>query len=175
LGKLNVKIRQEEPCDYNAVYQVVTESFLTQNHTEEPDYLNGLRTKSEFIPQLSLVAETEDRIIVGQIALHQTTISYSNSKDIQLTVSPLSVSPSCFGRGVGSALLREGLKIARQMGYKVVFLWGDPNFYSKFGFVPSYKFNIYHKDFQERKVDFIMVYQFCENALEGNKGMIDIY
>jgi len=61
------------------------------------------------------------------------------------------------------------------MGYKVVFLWGDPNFYSKFGFVPSYKFNIYHKDFQERKVDFIMVYQFCENALEGNKGMIDIY
>ena len=41
------------------------------------------------------------------------------------------------------------------MGYKVVFLWGDPNFYSKFGFVPSYKFNIYHKDFQERKVDFM--------------------
>lgn len=155
MGKLNVKIRQEESCDYNAVYQVVTESFLTQNHTEEPDYLNGLRTKSEFIPQLSLVAETEDGIIVGQIALHQTTISYSNSKDIQLTVSPLSVSPSCFGRGVGSALLREGLKIARQMGYKVVFLWGDPNFYSKFGFVPSYKFNIYHKDFQERKVDFM--------------------
>ena len=116
-----MKIRQEEPCDYNAVYQVVTESFLTQNHTEEPDYLNGLRTKSEFIPQLSLVAETEDGIIVGQIALHQTTISYSNSKDIQLTVSPLSVSPSCFGRGVGSALLREGLKIARQMDIKLCF------------------------------------------------------
>ena len=70
MGKLNVKIRQEESCDYNAVYQLVKESFLTQNHTEEPDYLNGLRTKAEFIPQLSLVAETEDGIIVGQIALH---------------------------------------------------------------------------------------------------------
>jgi predicted N-acetyltransferase YhbS len=61
------------------------------------------------------------------------------------------------------------------MEYKDVFLWGDPNFYSKFGFVPSYKFNIFHKDFQEQKVDFIMVYQLCENALEGKKGMIDIY
>jgi predicted N-acetyltransferase YhbS len=175
LDKLSVKIRQEQSYDYDVVYQLVKESFLTENHTEEPNYLNALRTKSEFIPELSLVAETEDGIIVGQIALHQTTVNYSNSQDVQLTVSPLSVSPKCFGRGVGSALLREGLKIAREMEYKVVFLWGDPNFYSKFGFVPSYKFNIFHKDFQEQKVDFIMVYQLCENALEGKKGMIDIY
>ena len=175
MGKLNVKIRQEQSCDYDAVYQLVKESFLTQNHTEEPDYLNALRTKSEFIPELSLVAETEDGIIVGQIALHQTTVNYSNSQDVQLTISPLSVAPKYFHRGVGSTLLQEGLKVAQKMGYKVAFLWGDPNFYSKFGFTPSYKFNIFHKDFQERKVDFIMVYQFCENALEGNKGMIDIY
>jgi predicted N-acetyltransferase YhbS len=175
MGILNVKIRQEQSCDYDAVYQLVKESFLAENHTEEPDYLNALRTKSDFIPELSLVAETEDSIIVGQIALHQTTISYSNSQDVQLTVSPLSVSPKCFRRGVGSALLREGLKLAREMGYKVVFLWGDPNFYSRFGFVPSYKINIFHKHFQEREVDFIMVYQLCENILDGKKGMIDIY
>jgi predicted N-acetyltransferase YhbS len=175
LDKLNVKIRQEQPCDYDVVYQLVKESFLTENHTEEPDYLNALRTKSEFIPELSLVAETEDGTIVGQIVLYQTTINYYNSQDVQLVVSPLSVSPKCFRRGVGSALLREGLKIARDMGYKAVFLWGNPNFYSKFGFVPSYKFNLFHKNFQEQKVDFIMVYQVCENALEGKKGMIDIY
>ena len=175
MDKLNVKIRQEQSYDYDVVYQLVKESFLTENHTEEPDYLNALRTKSEFIPELSLVAETEDGIIVGQIAIYQTTINYQNSQDVQLTVSPLSVSPKYFRRGVGSALLREGIKIAREMGYKVVFLWGNPNFYSKCGFVPSYKFNIFHKEFQERKVDFIMVYQLCENALEGKKGMIDIY
>ena len=175
MDKLRVKIRQEQPDDYDAVYQLVKESFLTQNHTEEPDYLKALRTKAEFIPELSLVAETEDGIIAGQIAIHQTTINYADAEDVQLTVSPLSVSPKFFNRGVGSALLREGLKIAREMGYKVVFLWGDPNFYSKHGFVPSYKFNIFHKNFQERKVEFIMVYQLCENALKGKKGMIDIY
>lgn len=175
MDKLSVKIRQEQSGDYDAVYQVVKESFLTENHTEEPDYLNALRTKSDFIPELSLVAETEDGVIVGQIALHQTTIDYSISQDVQLTVSPLSVSPKFFRRGVGSALLREGLKIAREMEYKVVFLWGDPNFYSKYGFVPSYKLNIFHKHFQEKKVNFIMLYQLCENALDGKKGMIDIY
>jgi putative acetyltransferase len=175
LDKLYVKIRQEQPGDYDAVYRLVKESFLTQNHTEEPDYLKALRTKAEFIPELSLVAVTEDGIIVGQIAIHQTTINYSDSQDVQLTVSPLSVSPKCFRRGVGSALLREGLKIALEMGYKVVFLWGDPDFYSKHGFVPSCKFNIFHKQFQEQKVDIIMAYQICENALKGKKGMIDIY
>jgi predicted N-acetyltransferase YhbS len=175
LDKLNIIIRQEQSYDYDVVYQLVKESFLTENHTEEPDYLNALRTKSEFIPELSLVAETEDGTIAGQIVLYQTTINYDDSQDVQLVVSPLSVAPKYFRRGVGSALLREGLKIAREMGYKAVFLWGNPNFYAKCGFVPSYKFNIFHKDFQEQKVDFIMVYQLYENALEGKEGMIDIY
>jgi predicted N-acetyltransferase YhbS len=175
LDKLNVIIRQERSSDYDVVYQVVKEAFLTDNHTEEPDYLNGLRTKPEFIPELSLVAETEESTIVGQIVLYQTTISYSNFQDVQLVVSPLSVSPKYFRKGIGSALIREGLRIAREMGYKVVFLWGNPNFYSKCGFVPSYKFNIFHTKFQDKKVDFIMVYQLCENALDGKKGIIDIY
>ncbi len=175
MDKLNVKIRQEQSSDYDVVYQLVKESFLTENHTEEPDHLNALRIKSEFIPELSLVAETEDGTIVGQIVLYQTTINYYNSQDVQLVVSPLSVSPKCFRRGVGSVLLRKGLIIAREMGYKIVFLWGNPNFYSKCGFVPSYKFNIFHKDFQEQRVDFIMVYQLCENALGEKKGVIDIY
>ena len=175
MDKLNVKIRQEQSYDCDVVYQLVKESFLTENHTEEPDYLNALRTKSEFIPELSLVAETEDGTIVGQIVLYQTTINYYNFQDVQLVVSPLSVSPKYFRRGVGSALLREGLRIAREMGYKAVFLWGNPNFYSKFGFIPSYKFNIFHKDFQEQKIDFIMVHQLSENALGGTKGIIDIY
>ena len=167
MDKLNVKIRQEQSYDYNLVYQLVKESFLTENHTEEPDYLNALRTKPEFIPELSLVAETEDGTIVGQIVLYQTTISHNNSQDVQLVVSPLSVSPKCFRRGIGSALLREGLRIAREMGYKAVFLWGNPDFYSKSGFVPSYKYNIFHKDFWGQNVNFIMVCQLCENALKG--------
>ena len=175
MDKLNIGIRQEQSHDYDAVHQLVKESFLTENHTEEPDYLNALRNKPEFIPELSLVAETEAGTIVGQIVLYQTTINYGISQDVQLVVSPLSVSPKYFRRGVGSALLREGLTIAQEMGYNSVFLWGNPNFYSKVGFIPSYKFNIFHNDFQDQNVDFIMVYQLCENALDGTKGIINIY
>ena len=175
MEKLNIKIRQEQPSDYEAVYQVVKEAFLTENHTEEPDYLNALRKTSGFVPDLSLVAETTGNIIVGQIVLSQTTINYYTSQDLQLVVSPLSVSPMFFRRGVGSALLREGLKIAQRMGYKAVFLWGNPDFYSKYGFVPAYEFNIFHKDYQEKKVNFIMVNQLYGNVLKGEKGIIDIY
>lgn len=175
MDKLKIIIRQEQPYDYDEVYRLVKESFLTENHTEEPDYLDALRTKPEFIPGLSLVAETDDGTIAGQIVLYQTTINYNDSQDVQLVVSPLSVLPLYFRRGVGSALLREGLKIGRETGYKAAFLMGDPGYYSRFGFMPSYKFNIFHKDYREQKVDFIMAYQLYENALDGKKGIIDIY
>ncbi len=175
MEKLKVTIRQEQPEDYSVVYRLVKEAFLTENHTEEPDYLNVLRTKPEFVPELSLVAETADGTVVGQILLSKTTINYLNSQDVQLVVSPLSVSPKYFRNGVGSSLLREGLKIARDLGYKTVFLWGRPEFYMRFGFVPSYKFNIFHTKFPEQKVDFIMMYQLKGNVLGREKGIIDIY
>lgn len=175
MKNLIINIRQEQPSDYDEVYELVRESFLTENHTEEPDYLNALRKQPEFISELSLVAETEDRTIVGQIVISKTVIEYDNSRDTQLVVSPLSVSPKHFRRGIGSALLREGLKIAKRMGYKAVFLWGNPEFYSKNDFVPSYRFNIYHKDFQDKNVDFIMVYELTKDNFSGEKGIINIY
>ena len=61
------------------------------------------------------------------------------------------------------------------MGYKAVFLWGNPEFYSKNDFVPSYRFNIYHKDFQDKNVDFIMVYELTKDNFSGEKGIINIY
>ncbi len=172
---LKINIRQERPADYDAVYQLVKESFLTENHTEEPDYLNALRKKPEFIPELSLVASIEDGTIVGQIAASRVIIQYPDSVDTQITISPLSVLPKYFRRGIGRALLREELKIAREVGYKAVFLWGRPDYYSKSGFEPSYKHNIYHVKFLEKNVDFIMVYQLQKDAFNGKKGVIDIY
>ena len=37
-------------------------SFATSSHADgtEPDYLNSVRKKDEFIPELALVAEDED-------------------------------------------------------------------------------------------------------------------
>lgn len=72
---LAISIRQETPEDYDEVYELVKVSFATQNHTEEPDYLNDVRKRDAFIPELSLVAQLESGQIIGQITLYKTNIS----------------------------------------------------------------------------------------------------
>jgi putative acetyltransferase len=51
-----------------------------------------------------------------------------------LALAPLSVDPGAQGRGVGSALVREALRVARRSGWAGVFVLGAPAYYRRFGF-----------------------------------------
>jgi Predicted acetyltransferase len=164
-------IRKETPLDYDEVYTMAKESFATSKHSDgtEQDYLNELRTKDTFIPELSLVAELDDKI-VGQIVLYKMQIA----DDVQLLLSPLSVHPDYFRQGIGASLIREGCRKAAVLGYKAVFLCGDYDYYSKFGFVPTYKHEIYHKSDTSKNADWCMVRELEEGWLADIKGFIDI-
>ena len=51
-----------------------------------------------------------------------------------LALAPVGVRPEHQGRGIGSALIREGLDRARDEGWTAVFVLGDPTYYQRFGF-----------------------------------------
>lgn len=170
-----INIRKETPNDYDEVYELVKASFSTENHIEEPDYLNEVRTRETFIPELSLVAQLDDGKIVVQITLYETNISCGNKNITELVLSPICVLPHYFRKGIASEMINESLSIAKRMGYKVVFLWGNPNFYSKFGFVPTYHYNIRHIQFDNKNVGFIMLKELIHDTLKDIHGTIDIY
>lgn len=174
-NELLIKIRQETPNDYDEVYELVKTSFATVNHTEEPDYLNEVRRRETFIPELSLVAQLDNGNIVGQITLYEMSISNENNNITQLVLSPICVLPQYFHKGIASEMIKESFNIAKRVGYRAIFLWGNPNFYSKFGFVPTYRYNIRHIQFINKNVDFIMVKELIEGTLNGISGTIDIY
>ena len=52
-------------------------------------------------------------------------------------LSPLGVLPEHQKRGIGSALVRRGLEAMAEQDTPLVFLEGDPRYYSRFGFVPG--------------------------------------
>jgi putative acetyltransferase len=52
-------------------------------------------------------------------------------------LSPLSVVPDQQRQGIGGLLVKQALADAAQMGAPMVFLEGDPRYYSRFGFRPG--------------------------------------
>lgn len=171
-----MNIRQETPNDYTEVYELVKKAFATTTFSDgtEPDYLNDLRHKDTFIPELSLLAENEEGRITGQIVLYKMTIKTTDGEIEQLLLSPISVHPDYFGRGIARQMMKTAFAKAIDLGYTAVFLCGDPAFYSKFGFQATFKHRIYHVDDKEKNADWCMVKELKESTLEGMQGTVDI-
>ena len=80
---------------------------------------------------ISLVAGNNAGVI-GNIIF--TRGSVAGNEGGAALLAPLAVAPTCQGQGVGTALVREGLRRLESEGIGLVFVLGDPAYYSRFGF-----------------------------------------
>ncbi|MDR0841610.1 MAG: N-acetyltransferase [Christensenellaceae bacterium] len=170
-----MRIRQEQPADYAAVYELVKISFAAAPHGDgtEADYLNEVRKKDTFIPELSFVAVLEDRI-VGQIVLYKTSIATGGGARTELVLSPICVHPGCFGRGIATAMIEFALARAKELHYHAVFLCGAPDFYGKRGFVPTYEHGLIHIKDASGTAKWSMVRELYPGSLKGITGAISM-
>lgn len=132
-------IRKEEPKDYEIIYSVVKTAFEGAEHSDgnEQDLVNALRKGEAFIPDLSLVAEIDGKI-VGHIMFTRARVG----KDIVLALAPLSVLPEYQRKGIGISLIKEGHKIADELGYEYSIVLGSQKYYPKAGYLPADKYGI---------------------------------
>jgi putative acetyltransferase len=82
---------------------------------------------------LSLVA-VEGDTIVGHIAFSPAIAADDSANWYAL--GPVSVEPDRQGRGIGGALIKEGIARLRALGAAGCILTGNPNYYQRFGFLP---------------------------------------
>ena len=134
-----VEIRQENQNDYEKIYNVVKTAFETAEHSDgnEQDLVVALRNSDSFIPELSLVA-IKDNKIVGYILF--TKIKIGNNEELAL--APLAVLPKYQKQGIGSKLIQQGHKIAKKLGYHYSIVLGSETYYPKFGYVPAIQYGI---------------------------------
>lgn len=59
-----------------------------------------------------------------------------------LTMGPVAVAPRFQKRGIGSVLIRSTLELAEKSAAPAVLIYGDPGYYSRFGFEPAEKYGI---------------------------------
>ena len=136
-----VRISQESPDDESAVEAVHAAAFPSE---DEAELVAALRQTDAFDPSLSLVARDDghdaspddDGDVVGHVLCSRVRVETDPSIRA-LTLAPVAVHPDVQGQGIGSSLVRTALDTAAEAGFDLVFLHGDPAFYSRFGFHPG--------------------------------------
>jgi putative acetyltransferase len=124
-------VRVERQDDYPDVRRVNEFAF---GRVSEANLVEGLR--SEANPYISLVA-VSNRQIVGHIFFSPVSVESNNGLFTALGLAPMAVLPEYQRRGIGSELVREGLKACERLGYDLVFVVGHPDYYPRFGFKPA--------------------------------------
>ena len=134
-----LEIRQETEEDYDEVYNVIKTAFETAKHKDgnEQDLVAQLRKSNNFIPELSLVA-VQDNKIVGHILFTKVKIGEYE----ELALAPLSVLPEYQRQGIGKKLIEIGHKKAKELGYHYSVVLGSETYYPKSGYIPASKYGI---------------------------------
>jgi putative acetyltransferase len=124
-------IRDQTEVDFSAVHQLVIAAFKTlpiASGTEQ--FIMDELWRSD-AATVALVAEDAGGI-VGQAAFSKVLVG---GRDVGWHgCGPVGVLPARHKQGIGSALMREGLKRLRALGSKGCVVVGDPAYYKRFGF-----------------------------------------
>ncbi len=124
-----VHLREEIPAD--AVRDVHLQAFGDHGKMVA-DLTDSLR----HLPGLSLVAEVDGQVVGHVMFTRNLLDAPQRLVDVQV-LSPVAVLPSHQRRGIGAALIRRGLETLATRNVPMVFLEGDPRYYSRLGFLPG--------------------------------------
>ena len=133
VGLSGVRYRPELPGEEAEVRSVITDAF---GEPVVADLADALRASPDGIEGLSFVAERAGQLI-GHILFTRSLLDAPRRLVEVLVLSPVSVVTACQGNGVGTALVRHGLRHVARRSEPLVFLEGSPAYYRRFGFQPA--------------------------------------
>ena len=165
-------IRQETEKDHSAVFNLIESAFREAEFADNTEQflVERLRKSDAFIPELSMVAEIDGKI-VGHILLTKLKIKNKSNEFDSLALAPVSVLPEFQGKGIGGKLIVEAHKKAKELGHKSIVLLGHENYYPRFGYEQADKYGI-ELPFEVPKEN-CMVIELIENALKGVNGIVE--
>jgi putative acetyltransferase len=124
----SMSIGPENSDDLDAIRAVHRRAF---DRDDEASLVDALRAQG--YSRVSLAADLAGRI-VGHILFSDLPIVTSRGTIPSLSLALLAVIPEHQRMGIGSALVREGLRACTEQGHRIVIVLGHPGFYPRFGF-----------------------------------------
>lgn len=168
----NVKIRQIKKEEFEFISNFVFNNFKDTPYSDgstEKLLIEEIRKSKNYIKELEIVATLNENII-GYILLS----SFPTNKFKVLLLAPICVDKNLQKKGIGKALIEESIKVAKELNFKGIIVLGDPNFYHKFGFKTSSKYNIYASEKNlPPSEDYLMALELSKNSLSDISGEVD--
>ena len=130
-----ILLRSEEPGDYRQVETLLSSAFGGQ---DEVQLVDRIRKTGEYINDLTLVAVRDD-CLVGYIMLSAVRLQGKDESYNVLALAPVAVLPAFQKMGIGSLLIREGIRLAERNHEALIVLLGHAGYYPRFGFVRASK------------------------------------
>lgn len=167
---MNISIRLENDNHFRTVENMTREAFWDRYKPGCDEHLivHKIRKTKAFIKELDFVACDEEKIVGNIIYSKAKVISDNNEEFEVLCMGPLGVLPSYQGKGIGTLLMKHSIQVAKSLGYNAVVIFGDPNYYHRFGFENAKKYNI--QTSQGDNFDAFMALELYEGSLEGISG-----
>jgi putative acetyltransferase len=157
-------VRAETTEDHDAIHLVNEMAF---GRRSEADLVDALRAHAR--PFVSLIALIDEQV-VGHISFSPVTVESDTGAFTAIGLAPLAVLPEYQNQGIGSQLVREGLKECQHLGQDIVVVLGHPNYYPRFGFVPACSKGL-RSEYDVRDEVF-MVAELRPDALAGRQGLV---
>ncbi|MGN0298544.1 MAG: GNAT family N-acetyltransferase [Lachnospiraceae bacterium] len=131
----DIVIRQETKDEYHQTEEMTLKAFWNKHHLGCNEHLlvHKLRNSEYYLPELSRIAVVDGEI-VGAIYYVKSLLKHAGKEKEIITFGPLCVASEWQGCGVGSVLLGETLKLAKNAGYEGVVIFGEPDYYPLHGF-----------------------------------------
>ncbi|MDX9821192.1 MAG: N-acetyltransferase [Syntrophales bacterium] len=127
---MNIRIATTQ--DRDDIRRVYLSAFPEGESGIVAELAMNLLCENSALPTISLIAET-DGSVVGHVAF--SPVGVENHENCQAYIlAPLAVKSDYQKHRIGSALIEYGMQQLSAMGVDVVFVYGDPKYYGRFGF-----------------------------------------
>ena len=157
--------------------ELVEDVFTKHSNQEEGILVRRLveeiRSKKYYIPELEFIMVNEDDEVIGYAMFSRFHIG-GKYEDELLLLSPVAVKTELQRQHISKELIEYGFEKAREMGYKVVLVEGNPQNYNSRGFVTTADYGIFAAPSVGLPApECMMVKELVEGALADIKGSVE--
>lgn len=159
-------IRSEQPEDYQAIFNIHKQAFGQNN---EAELISTLRKTANFNPELSLLAFINNEP-TGHLLLYPVSLETNKGKLTELGLGPVAIKLNYQDKGLGTKLIKEGIKKAKLLGYTAIVVIGSPKYYKRFGFTKASTKGL-KVELDVPEEDF-MILELIPDALKNINGLV---